>query len=133
MLVGELEPNRLRRPAMIVGFFPGDHPTTPTPEEYIRRMSKTAPEFKLSATKPVRAKAGGISGKRFRTSRLYSIARNPFDVKEIRIVDEWVVIPAYGGFYALQLSAGEATYPKLKPAYERFLRSFRLTGKKPPS
>lgn len=132
MLVGGLEPNGLRRPALIIGFFPGDHPTTPTPEEYIKRMSKTAPEFKLTATRPARAKVAGISGKRFRTSRLYSIAKNPFDVKEIRIVDEWVVIPAYGGFYALQLSSGEATYPKLKPAYERFLKSFKLTGAPPP-
>lgn len=132
LLAGPEEPGGGRRSGLVINFLAGDHPSTPTPDDYIQAMTRTAPQFKLKATKPRAARVAGLEGKRFKTTRHQLLRREGFKSKRVPFVDEWVVLPAHGGFYALQLSAGQAMHGRLGPAYERFLKSFRLTGKAPP-
>lgn len=127
--VGPPEPGQNRKPAILCVFYPSAHPQMPTPESFVAGMSTTAPEFKLRATKPREAKAGGRPGRRFRTSRLVTVPDARRISRDVRSVDDFVTVPVEGGYYALQLSVSEKHYQALKPAFERFLRTFRLRAK----
>lgn len=126
---GPVEPGQNRRSAIICAFYPKTHPETPTPERFLKAMTTTAPDFRLRAKKPKKTKLAGRAATRFSTSRLVNVPDARTISKDVRSVDDFVVLPVDGGFWALQLSASEAHYPKVKPLFETFLKSFRLIAR----
>ncbi|MBI4348296.1 MAG: hypothetical protein HY553_15755 [Elusimicrobia bacterium] len=124
--IGPLEPGLRRRTGIICAFYAKDHPDTPTPESFRRAMSTTAPIFELRAKAGKPLRVAGVRATRFSTSRLVNVPDTKMISRDVRSIDDFVIVPVDGGFYALQLSASEAHYPKVKPAFERFLKTFSL-------
>ncbi len=124
--VGPAEPGQNRKSAIICAFYPKTHPETPTPERFRKAMTTTAALFELRSKSAKKTRVAGRPATRFSTSRLVNVPDARVISRDVRSVDDFVLVPVDGGFYALQLSASEAHYPKVKPLFERFLKSFTL-------